>query len=138
MILFVNNLNGLLCHCQSHYIGRWGFLFLCAIFIDGLAPVGILRSNEIRTADTFHALKLVPSGLPIGMYTENVCLPGFNPVTGISTGSDVEPGHQPERLKSLDDIPLGKFPEAGLYFLYIPQSSRHGIKLYTGLPSAKM
>lgn len=74
----------------------------------------MLQYFPMSTADTFHAEKLVPSGLPIGIYTENVCLPGFKLFSGISTGTLVEPGHHPERLKSLDDIPFGKLPEAGL------------------------
>ena len=69
-----------------------------------------------KIPETFQELKLPPSVFPIGIATENLCFPGERVVTGKYTGLVAVPGHQPERLPSLDVIPFQKLPDAGLYF----------------------
>src|SRR5688572_13893729 len=59
--------------------------------------------SPINTPETFQALKLPPSGLPKGMATWKVCLPGARSGKGISTGKVMVPGHQLERLRSDED-----------------------------------
>lgn len=63
--------------------------------------------------ETFHALELEPSGSPIGIVTFIVCVPAFKLPKGIMFGFVTVPGHQFERLKSDEDNPLSKFPDAG-------------------------
>ena len=64
--------------------------------------------------ETFQALEEDPSGGPIGIETLMVWVPARRSPKGIRFGFVTVPGHQFERLKSEDDNPVSKFPDAGL------------------------
>ena len=101
LIIFVN---------RNNFFSSFVFLPSC----NSLCKKVLFYWDPKSTPDTFHELKLVPSDAPCGIFTCIVCWPAFKSPSGMKFGLVTVPGHQLDLLRSDDERPSGKFPEAGL------------------------